>query len=87
MDAATSNDPNYSVLDLTGNTVFSMKKREYCELIGEALKKNTHITVVRLAKCTLDAVDAKVSCFAFWFGFFSLYFAVYCIWIGGQRHC
>jgi hypothetical protein len=42
-----------------GNTVFSMKKREYCELLGEALKGNTHVHTVKLAKCSLDAIDAK----------------------------
>ncbi len=79
VDAAAANDPNFSVLDLSGNTVFSMKKKEYCEMLAEALKvrmgvfwfvvcfcltffllqTNTHITQVRLAKCTLDAQDAK----------------------------
>lgn len=32
VDAAAANDPSFSVLDLTGNTVFSMKKKEYCEV-------------------------------------------------------
>ena len=59
IEAAARNEPTFSHLDLSENTVFSMKHREYCEALGEALKSNTHLVEVKLAKCTLDAVDCK----------------------------
>jgi hypothetical protein len=59
IEAANANDPTYSIVDLSGNTVFGMKHREYCQLLGNAIKCNTHIVQVKLSKCTLDAIDAK----------------------------
>jgi hypothetical protein len=59
IDALANDEPSFSVLDLSENTVFSMKHREYCEQIGQALRSNTHVTEVRLSRCTLDAADAK----------------------------
>lgn len=48
------------VLCVQGNTVFSMKHKEYCEQISEALKGNCYLREMRLGKCLLDGVDAKV---------------------------
>lgn len=59
VEALRANDPSYSVLDLTGNTVFAMKHTEYVQQIADALRTNTYVTEVRLGKCELDASDAK----------------------------
>ena len=59
LEALQRNDPDFSILDLSGNTILGMKHREYCQEIAEALKTNTHIVEVHMARATLDATDAK----------------------------
>lgn len=58
VEAAMNNEPTFTKLDLSNNTVFAMKHQEYCEQLGAALAKNTHLVSVTLVKCDLDHRDA-----------------------------
>lgn len=59
VEGLKSNDPGYTCLNLSGNTIMTMKHREYVQEIVEALKNNTYVEEVNLSKCELDSVDAK----------------------------
>jgi hypothetical protein len=50
----------FSVLDLSGNIMFQMKHKEYCTILGAALKTNTQLREVHLSRCAIDTVDAKL---------------------------
>jgi hypothetical protein len=54
--AAAANDPGYDILDLSGNTMFLMKHRDYAKELGQALAKNTVIREVHLKAVDLDKV-------------------------------
>lgn len=58
MEALKANDPTLSVLDLSGNTIMSMKHSEYCAEIAEVLRTNTHVKEINLGKCEIDTADA-----------------------------
>jgi Ran GTPase-activating protein (RanGAP) involved in mRNA processing and transport len=60
VEAVKANDPSYTIVDLSGNTVFTMKHREYCEQLAEGLKSNTYVKEIHLSKVDLDARDATL---------------------------
>ena len=57
--AVEENDPSMTVLNMNGNVSFVMKHREYCERLGSAIAKNTHLKELRLSNCEIDSVSAK----------------------------
>ncbi len=57
--AAAANDPEYDILDLSGNTMFLMKHRDYAKELGGALAGNTYIREVHLKSVDLDKVDVQ----------------------------
>ena len=60
VEAVKANDPSYTIVDLSGNTIFSMKHREYTEQLAEGLRTNTYVKEIHLARCDLDAKDAAL---------------------------
>eukprot|EP01088_Endostelium_zonatum_P014510 TRINITY_DN3214_c4_g1_i1.p1 TRINITY_DN3214_c4_g1~~TRINITY_DN3214_c4_g1_i1.p1 ORF type:complete len:867 (-),score=334.75 TRINITY_DN3214_c4_g1_i1:92-2692(-) len=57
-----ANDPNIQILDLSKNSIFSMKPVDYCNQIADALAKNTNITEIHLAGCLIpDQGAAKIA--------------------------
>jgi hypothetical protein len=58
LDQALANDPGVVSINFARNALFQMKAEEYCEILGEVLKSNTHITSLNLEKC--DVTDAAV---------------------------
>jgi len=48
------------VLMMDKNISFAMKQREYCERLGKALKRNTHIVELRMSQCEIDSSSAKL---------------------------
>jgi Ran GTPase-activating protein (RanGAP) involved in mRNA processing and transport len=57
--AVAANDEALQVLDLSGNTMFSMKHREYAKELGAALVGNTHLRELHLKSCDLDKMDVQ----------------------------
>jgi hypothetical protein len=55
-----ANDPKITKLSFTNNAMIQMKSYDYCVLIAEALKTNTHVTSVSLIKCGVTDVDCQV---------------------------
>ena len=55
--AVLANDPEYDILDLSGNTIFAMKHSQYSADLAAALKDNTHIREIHLKKVDLDKKD------------------------------
>ncbi len=57
--AVAANDAKLDVLDFSGNTMFSMKHREYAKELGAVLAGNTHLKELHLKSCDLDKVDVQ----------------------------
>ncbi len=60
IQAAQDNEASFTALQLTNNTVYAMKHRDYSEQLGRALLGNTHLREVTLVKCDLDHFDATL---------------------------
>jgi hypothetical protein len=58
--AVEENSPEMTVFMMDKNISFAMKQREYCERLGKALKRNTHIVELRMAQCEIDSGSAKL---------------------------
>jgi hypothetical protein len=58
VEAIRANDPSYTIVDLSSNSIFAIKHREYTEQLADALRTNTYVKEVHLAKVDLDAKDA-----------------------------
>jgi hypothetical protein len=57
--AVAANDPSVEIVDFSGNTMFSIKHREYAKELGLALAGNTVVKEVHLKSVDLDKVDAQ----------------------------
>ncbi len=60
--ALAANEASYEILDLSGNTMFSMKHRDYAKELGAALRNNSVVKEVHLKSCDLDKVDVQELC-------------------------
>jgi flagellar biosynthesis GTPase FlhF len=54
--AVASNDPTVEMVDLSGNTMFLMKHREYTKELSQALARNSFVKEVHLKSVDLDKV-------------------------------